>query len=476
MCSVRVSLLPLCVALLWSKTVRAVEFAVEAHTAAQAYQIRSPVGGPVLSARRVTQTLGLSATHAFGRRGPRFTLRARLRIDGDFGDACGGSAARCLEETTRERRTDFVPGFERRSVDLPYAYVELAGLWDGGLDVRVGRVMVSDVLGFFLFDGAKARARLGDVVVAEALAGLEVRRGFGLSNGRFERDGVLRLDRSGWEPGLAPYVSDAVPAPMVAVALETPAGLPAFARAVYRRVWSVDGVSEERVGAAVDASVHPWVRLRGAAAYSLPHRAFSVLGGSVSVSKPFAPWSLEGSLERLRPTWDPSSIWAALWADGTDEARVRGGLRLGERLALSAAYWARRHALSESGPSRGASWATDLFSAGGSLSMGMDAAAWDFGARVQAESGSAGARAGVDLDGAISPWGERLRLDGRASLWWQRDAIRADRSGLSLSLVAGAATQLGALAWLHVDGEYDRNAIVGDRFRVSATLAVGATP
>jgi hypothetical protein len=464
------------IVLVCGASARAIEYAVDAQTVAQAYQVRAPFGGPVLSARRVTQTIGLSVAHAFGARGPRFSLRARLRIDGDFGDACGGAAARCLEETARERRTDFSPGFERRSIDVPFAYVDVSGLWGGAVDARAGRVMTADVLGFSLFDGARVRARFGAALTAEALVGLEVRRGFALSNGRFERDGVLRLDRAGWEPSLAPWVSDAIPAPLVGVAIETPEGLPAFARAVYRRVWTAEGVSEERAGASADAALHPWVRVRGTSAYSIPHRAFSVLGASVTVARPLAAWSVEGAIERVRPTFDPGSIWASLWADGTDEARARASLRAHERLALSVSAWGRRHALSESGPSRGAAWARDLYSAGCAWTAAYDAPAWDLGARAQVEAGSSGERGGLDVDGAIEPWGDRVRLDGRASLWWQRDAIRADRSGLSLSVVGGAATRLGALAWVHLDGEYDRNAIVGDRFRVSATLAVGASP
>ncbi len=451
------------------------EYDVQADSYAQAYQVRSPWGGPVLSARRFTQTLTFAITHSVAERGPRLALRVRLRLDGEFGDACGGGAARCLEETTRDRRSDFVPGFERRTVDVPYAYLDASGLLRGALDLRVGRVLTSDVLGFFAFDGGRARAQLGSYATVEAYGGLEVRGGFALSNARFERDGVARADRSAWEPSLAPYVSDRAYAPVFAVAIETPSWLPAFVRAVYRRVWTRDGVSEERVGAAVDAQLHPRVRLDGRAAFSFAHRAFSVLGGGLRWDATRAI-TVEASVERARPTFDPSSIWATIWADAVDDARVRVGYRGASLWSLSAAVHGRRYAQAEAGPSNGAAAAEDRFHLGATVSFLRDAAAWDVGVRAMGEAGPVGARGGVDVDAAFEPWGGRVRLDGRVSAWGNYDALRPERSGPSLALVGGGAAKLGPIATLHVDGEYDLNALAGHRFRAMATLSIGARP
>lgn len=455
---------------------RAIEYDVHAESFAQAYQVRGPFGTPVLSTRRFTQTLTLAVTHSFGERAPSLAVRVRLRFDGEFGDACGGLAGRCLEETTRERRTDFVPGFERRSVDLPYAYFEANNLLRGALDLRVGRVLAADVLGFFAFDGARARAYLGRFATVEAYGGLEVRGGFALSNARFERDGVLRLDRSAWEPSLAPYVSDSKHAPVVALAIETAPWLPAFARAAYRRVWTADGTSEERIGAAVDAQLHPKVRVEGRAAYSLPHRAFSVLGGSVRYDDRASGLSIDAGFERIRPTFDPSSIWASIWSDAVDEARVRFARRAEARWMMSAIAHGRRYAQAESGPSTNAASSGDRWHGGATLSFVYDGFAWDVGARASGEIGAIGARGGIDVDASFEPWTGRLRFDGRASLWANYDASRPERTGPTLALVAGAATRLGPIAWLHVDGEYDANSIVGHRARLQATLVIGAQP
>lgn len=455
---------------------QAIEYDVNAESFAQAYQVRGPWGGPVLSARRFTQTLTVAITHRVAERGPRLALRVRFRFDGEFGDACGGGAARCLEETTRERRTDFVPGFERRSVDLPYAYFDASGLLRGALDLRVGRVLSSDVLGFFAFDGARARAYLGSVATVEAYGGLEVRGGFSLSNARFERDGVFRSDRSSWEPSLAPYVSDRAYAPVVALAIETPSWLPAFARAVYRRVWTRDGVSEDRIGAAVDAQLHPKVRLDARAAFSFAHSAFTVMGASVAWDASRTVF-FEASFERLRPTFDPSSIWAAIWADAVDDARVRCNVRSEQSLwSSSAALYARRYAQSESGPSLNAAVAQDRYFAGGSLAFLRDAAAWDVAIRAMGEGGAMGARGGVDVDASFEPWGGRVRFDARASLWGNYDPVRPERSGPSLAVVGGAAVMLGSLARLHIDGEWDHNVVAGDRFRLGATMVIAAKP
>ncbi len=458
------------------RVARAIEYDIHAESVSQAYQIRGPWGGPVLSARRFTQTLSLSITHSVAERGPRLALRVRLRFDGEFGDACGGAAARCLEETTRERRTDFVPGFERRTVDLPFAYFDASGLLRGALDVRVGRILSTDVLGFFAFDGARARAYLGSYATVEAYGGLEVRGGFALSNARFERDGVLRSDRGAWEAGLAPFVSDRAYAPVVALAIEAAPWQAAFARAVYRRVWTRDGVAEDRIGAAVDARLHPRVRLDGRASFSFAHSAFSLLGASVRYDDPTRAFSVEASVERVRPTFDPSSIWATIWADAVDDARVRVGYQSAGPWSLSGAVYGRRYALSESGPSINAASASDQYNLGGSLAVVRDTPAWDVGVRAMGEGGSVGARGGLDADAAFEPWAGRVRFDARASLWGHFDAMRPERSGPTLALVGGAAVKLGPIATLHVDGEFDHNSVAGNRFRASATLAIGAQP
>lgn len=455
---------------------RAIEYDVNAESYAQAYQIRGPWGGPVLSARRFTQTLTLSLSHAFADRGPVLALRVRLRFDGEFGDSCGGAAARCLEETARERRTDFVPGYERRTVDLPYAYLDVSNLARGLFDLRVGRVVHSDVLGYFAYDGARLRAMLGSVATLEAYGGLEVRGGFSLSNARFERDGVFRADRSSWDNSLAPFVADRAYAPVFSASIETPRGLPAFARATYRRVWTRDGVSEERVGAAVDAQLHPRVRVDGRAAFSWIHRAFSVLGASVTYDHALRTFSLEASVERIRPTWDPSSIWASIWADAIDDARMRATIRPDDRWAISGAIYGRRYSLAESGASTNAASVSDSFNGGATVSLLRDTPSWDFGLRALGEGGATGARGGVDVDAALEPWGDRVRFDGRVSLWGNLDSLRPERSGPSLALVGGAAAKIGPIARLHIDGEYDLNAVAGHRFRAMATLSIGARP
>lgn len=90
------------------------------------------------------------------------------------------------------------------------------------------------------------------------------------------------------------------------------------------------------------------------------------------------------------------------------------------------------------------------------------------------EGGSVGARGGLDADAAFEPWAGRVRFDARASPRGHFDAMRPERSGPTLALVGGAAVKLGPIATLHVDGEFDHNSVAGNRFRASATLAIGA--
>jgi hypothetical protein len=450
-----------------------VDVDVRAETVGQAYQVRGPTGAPVISSRRITQTLSLALVQRpADRRGVTVAFRARLRIDADFGEACDPATDRCLDEVNRERSAEFVPLFARRTMDLPFAYLDVTGIGRGALDVRVGRIFTVDPLGFFLFDGARARLHIARRVVAELYGGIETRAGFPLSSGRFDRDSLIREDRTGWSPALAPYVEHRTLAGVVAAALETENLEPLYARLGYRRVWTGDGVAEERAGGTVELRLVDHVRLFADAVYSIPHRWFATADAG-------AEWyNGRGSragveVARYRPTFDLTSIWSAFWIDPTDDVRAYGEWAVSTRVSLTASWLLRRYALSESGTSPNAVVpATDVWNSGGSLAFLLRAPGYQTSVRARAEGGGVGVRAGLDADAWWWVVPERLRLDARFSVWHVADDLRPDRAGVSVGGVLGATVRLGRVADLHLDVEDDANRLVGHRFRALAIVAL----
>jgi hypothetical protein len=398
-------------------------------------------------------------------------FRARLRIDADFGQACDPTFANCFRQDDRTRTDQWVPGYTPRSIDLTYAYLDVLNLGRGLADLRFGRMLLTDALGFFLLDGARARMHLTDYVVAEAIAGFETRSGYALSSGRFDRDGIIHADRGGWDPSLAPYVVDRALAPTVGVALETGTAFPVFARLAYRRVWTDAGISEEKIGGTVNVSLFPTFRLSGEAVWSVPQQ---ILSNVLATAEYHSRVGLRIALDyqRWRPTFDLSSIWVAFWTDPTDLLQARTEIPLTRALSLTATGLVRRYALSESGPINEGAALSDEWDAGGSGGLALRTPAYRASLRGTFEGGQAGYLGGCDLSGSWAVWAEFVRLEARLSLWQVEQSMHPDRAGISFGAVLGTTIRLGAIADLHADIEDDVNRFVGQRFRAMGYLSL----
>ena len=198
----------------------AVEGEVTSDTVAQFYDVRGPTGEVVVPRRRITTWLGVAAYDLFGAREtpakprelpPEYTFRLRLRYDADFGS--GGA------EGDPGQPTRLVPTFGTNVVDVLYGYVEGRRVLRH-FGFRVGRQYVTDAVGWTAFDGAMVRAEVPWLAL-EASGGLEVRGGLPLSTSRWERDGIFRGSRAGYDPLLYPELQATGVAPLYGVALET---------------------------------------------------------------------------------------------------------------------------------------------------------------------------------------------------------------------------------------------------------------
>jgi hypothetical protein len=442
-------------------TARAYEYEVLARTLAQGYQLRGfRAGGDDvwLSRRRFTQTLSLvvwdigelaARRRAAGRRvsdGPRISMTSYLRLDHDFGDWTLG--------TLRDPRfaepidaLDAIPELASSTLalDLLYGYLAIDGLWDGAVDVRLGRQVALDPLDSWAMDGAVVRARAPGPVAFEVGAGLRVRDASPAGAAVFELDGTAGADCREYVEGAAPgegtwqiidrsrVPGDAtlgadldfcpqreVMMPTVGLAVETDGLRRVHARLAYRRSMSptvgvigeVDrldtpdlglypdevgqapawGVDEEHVSASAAG------RLRGGGIEARPWAGarLSLLHGvvddaMVGVELRRGAHAVTPEVSRHVPTFDGDSVWNVFAVEPSTDLRLgwrwgRGGWR------THATTWARRYE--------------------------PDEAAWAGGVAAGVERRTA--RVAVRADAvADDGWGGR-RLGGSVTARWQR--------------------------------------------------------
>lgn len=396
---------------------RAYDFSVHSRVIAQAYDLRSiRLTGPdvFLGRRRYTQTLALDLIDlgdlAARRRkekrhfGPTISFSSYLRVDHDFGDWTQGrvlSGGRFLDAT------DAVPELRASSLslDLLYAYVDVRGLADGRVDLRVGRQLKVDALDWFAMDGATVHVETPAHVAIEAFGGLRVRDASPLGSYQVELDGTSGADcreyvEGFYGPGLGhgswqlidrtqalldhPRVDDTgycpqrnALMPTYGAAIETAELHSIYARVVYRRSESRTagalydpsctearcqadvglypnewgqaprwGVDEERVAATVRGNVD-WAGGRAqaspwvAARYSLLHALVDEAEAGVRLR--WRDQAIEPEVAYFVPTFDGDSIFNVFGAKPSTEARVAWSWMPREGwLRASASVWLRQ--------------------------------------------------------------------------------------------------------------------------------------
>lgn len=467
-------------------------------TAAQGYEVASPWGDVRVARRRFVQTLGLGVYDLQGERvpgGPQLSARLRVRLDADFGIERD-------EYTYDPAGRRFVPGLAPTPVDLMYGYVEGSRLAGGWLGFRLGRQYVVDSLGFWSFDGALVRVTSPAYVQVEAYGGFEQRGGLPLSTSRYERGGVWRGDRAGYDAAVYPQFQAASSAPAWGVAAET-AGLPFLhARIDYRKVWnqgtsvvqqipeptsgvlattSGTRVSSERVGASLDATL---ARV-GAAQAGVVYDLYAGLPSSVWASvDAFATRSLDlgADVDFFRPTFDGDSIWNAFASGPTRTLTGRARLTPHRSWDVSASVGARGFSVEGDPGSWQATRATaaspgattELYDGLATLRARLRLGATRAGLHASGEAGERGRREGGDVTVARDFLGGRWTADARVSVYEWKDAVAAQGATTSFAWVVGGAVRPSELSALRLEFEHDVNRLVGQRYRVLALLQVAA--
>lgn len=467
----------------------AYEAEVSASVDAQFYTLRSPYGDPIVRRRRYTETLGVSVYGMQGDyvpNGPELSFRARMRLDSDFGQRD--------EERDPARGDLFVPALEQSPLDLMYAYLEGRNYLDGYLGFRLGRQYTTDALGFWSFDGGLVALTTPVFVRAEVFGGFEQRGGLPLSTPRWEADGVYRGDRSDLDFNRWPsFLRESKLAPAYGFALES-AGLHWLAtRLSYRKVITRDTVlvspfadagngfttlggarvSSERIGYSVRVSDSGLGAVSGSAVYDLYNQVFSEYLATLDFYAS-STLNLGAEYEYYLPTFDADSIWNWFSHRGSQTALGRVSWSASRTLDLSGSAGARIFE-TEGKPStydetanpdetgRLADLLTTLNGrqrwADGSVTL-----------RGLLEAGQRGHRTGADVTTTQAFDGGLYDALLILSLYDWHDDLRPDRDATSFSYVLGGGIRPLQRTRMGVEWEHSMNQLVGQRFRVLATL------
>jgi len=514
----------------------AYEFWLRAQAIGQAYQLRDyRLIGPdlFLGRRRFTQTLALriwdvgdlSAARRQAHlpdRGLRISWQSYLRVDHDFGDYSSGRVTIPLSVPVRRDALDVTPELAASvaSLELLYGYLELAGLFDDRLTVRIGRVLADDGWGTTGVDGGEARFAVPALPIAvSASAGLRVRASSPLGLAAYELDGTSGAACQEYVEGATPgtgtwklvdrnrtitnhtLASDfeycpqrEVRQPTIGFAIAT-AGIAGFgAELGYRRTWSdtvgligpVDrltypdlglypdefgqapatGTDEERLWARAHGAVRaggvaiaPYADLR----YSLLHAAIDRAGAGVRLQR--GADELEPSVEYFYPTFDGDSIFNAFSIEPTTDLRL--AYRRAGPLAIHASAWLRAYH-HEAGDAS--------YAGGGDAGVEREfGAAWRARADALWDDGYGGRRAGGSAEAAWRA-GPRLWLRGRAI------ALAVARDDAGRPRYVASSTQLSS-TWrlsdgvaLHTIVETDYDAIHDLQYRVIGAFDLAFSP
>jgi hypothetical protein len=484
---------------------------VTGDAAAQFYDVRSPTGGTVLMRRRLTATVGVSGYDLLEAppsdpRAPNITLRARLRYDADYG------ASPATSDTSAASASSFVPGFSPGLVDLMYAYVEGRRFFKGLLGFKLGRQYVTDVLGWWSFDGGEVSVSTPYYLKAEVYGGLEQRGGMPLSTSRFGGgDGIWYGDRSQFSASnatLFPSFQPVAAGPAFGAALETTGVTWIHGRLTYRRVYNTgssnvteftpvfataaayDGwrISSERVGYAVDASWADVGGFKGGIVYDL-YRA-EVTQANASIDAYFGTKVTVGlDYDYYVPAFDGDSIWNFFAGEPKSDLGLRANVDVDRRLSIAAnghvrVFTVQTQAFAPATPYMSSTNVVQAnnyfptnghpFDGGGNLSARWRTGETTLGLRGAGDFGDEGDRVGADITGE-HVFETRYLVTGRAGVWQWNDKLRPDRDTTSANYVAGVGYRFAPQSLAMVDWEHDINGLVGQRFRLMLWLKLGVT-
>jgi hypothetical protein len=490
-----------------SATASAFDGDVTSDSVAQFYDVRSPTGQTILNRRRFTTTLALSGYNLLDTppnrpNSPDITLRVRLRYDADYGATAATSDV--------NQPTFFVPGFSPGQLDLMYAYVEGRRLLGGSFGFKLGRQYVTDVLGWWSFDGGEVSVTTPWYVKAEVYGGLEQRGGLVLSTSRFDADGVFRGDRSNpnFTTSIYPSFQPAAVAPAIAAAVESTGLTFLHARLTYRRVYNTGAsnvsqfasglfapvkyegmrISSDRLGYALDAALPSVGGVKGGFVFDFYRGQVTSAYASLDVYAGKKA-TISADWDYYQPWFDADSIWNFFDGQPHNNVGLRGNVDVDERLSISANAHVRIFTVATSpiDPANATGNLAPSVAAQPTGGFPTNAHPTDEGGAIQArwrtsqtrvalqgagDFGNEGRRVGADLSGEHVF--ERRYVTGlRAGVWSWKDDLQPDREATSFQYVADLGYRFLPRCQGTVEWEHDINGLVGQRFRLMFLLSLG---
>lgn len=498
--------------LLVPATAHAMDTDVTNEETAQFYDVRSPAasvsGQTLYEMQRLTATLGLGLYNLLpaapsDSKAPDLSFRARIRYDANYGVG--------PDETDPAKVGSFIPGLNEQLVDLMYAYLEGRRFAGGWLGFKLGRQYVTDVLGWWAFDGGEVSVTTPYYFKVEAYGGLEERAGMPLSDARFAADGVWRGNRSDYDSALYPQFQPARLAPAFAAAVDSTGFTWIHARLSYRRVYDTGAsnttefagglfpaniydktrISSDRLGYAIDGSLADFGGFKAGLVYDFYRGDFTSIYASVDgyLGKKV---TVSADYDYYVPSFDGDSIWNFFAGEPTNDVGLRGNVDVNDKLSIAGGAHVRIYAVQTEAfnPTAGTSAiympspyysaaATYFPSNGHPMDEGGDIRArWRTGEtnvalRATGAWGGEGDRVGADINGE-HVFDSRYVASVRTGVWQWDDKLRESQSSTTFSYVLGAGYRFAPRSQGSVEWEHDINGLVGQRFRImlNLTLAV----
>ncbi len=420
--------------------------------------------GATLSKRRVVGNLGLGAWNILPDekdpyyKGPRLSMDISLRIAGDMGIV--------KNESTPNSTLSYVPGLDPLSLALMSAYLDAVGFWHNTLDLRLGRQLRLDTLGFFAFDGVDIRIRLPIGVELSSYVGLEVRGGqlFGYDN--FELDGTDRGRREKMSKERYPDREESKTRPVAGFELGI-APWKWLDAGVGFRVTGIAGnngnMADERVGGRIHIDADK-VQMSGRAVYNTMINNVSDAEAEIGVL-PSEPLGFFVEYYRYKPTFDADSIFNVFNTTAQHDLGGRVDLRINKSVDLSS--WAFARFADESGGISGDEENALIAGVGGGIGANYRTIERALSGRFSVVSELGERRVGAELGGGHGFLNNhRLWLSFRMSYWHIEDDFseffKGDVVGYVLSGLFKLTHQLSFL------GEFEHFAGDGRPSRLTA--------
>lgn len=452
-----------------SGAAHAYDVQLQAETLFRAYEVRAPATSTSWERRRLIQEVDLRLTEPLaqevpGKLTPRLRVVVQLRLSQEVGNTCFVGSERCVDAGDSRSASTYQALAQDGVLDAMLAYAEAVDL-PAGVEVRAGRLLWFDPVGFARLDGVNASVAPASWLSFAAVAGVQVRATSVAGTSAFEPPGVLRLKLSEREALLASNVSPPSTTRVLGASLEVGEEQLVRGQVSLRDVQDEDGLVMRRVGLSLRSSPHPSLHLASHAVLDVADLALAL--GSVHAHWQQEALSIRSSLEVRRPRFDLGSIWAyfptstveqlesGLSAKLSPHAEVGGGLR-GRRT--------KHRALNDT--------FADDYDAGTFAFTSVRVIGVDLTADGYLWFGDLGDLGGLDVY-ATRRVGSSLEIQLGTSLQRVNDTASARYDGLSVSewLRASWGITEHTRAVLELNHAY--NGVVAQRFSALASLQVG---